>query len=265
MIYPSKHNGIDFSNRFNRSGNLQNFDLQRSKYILPRATEIKHLSFYWDSQDPTDANLQIISKSGVQNIEFNASVEEGSGTWIFFKIWDDELVVSGDFYMAVKIDGDIIYSEICSAQSTDYLLQNNIVHVTAKNENDKYGQLSREAFGFFRVNGLNTDIFLNKATVYEYSYNRKKILASENQIGKRLIFERLTMHQRNLIKWLANCNEFKINGVQYQLISEFSDVANDANSEIGDLQADFVEVAQKFYEEPSLAPPKNIFENNFFN
>jgi hypothetical protein len=42
-------------------------------------------------------------------------------------------------------------------------------------------------------------------------------------------------------------------------------VANDANSEIGDLQADFVEVAQKFYEEPSIAPPKNIFENNFFN
>ena len=39
---------------------------------------------------------------------------------------------------------------------------------------------------FFKFSKLNSDIFINKKTEYEYSYGRRKILSSENNIGKAI-------------------------------------------------------------------------------
>jgi hypothetical protein len=69
------------------------------------------------------------------------------------------------------------------------------------------------------------------------------------------------MYQQNLLKWLCNCQNVSIDGVSYQLISDFTELEKDENSEICSLKADFVEVTQSFFASPALSMPKNVFNN----
>ena len=143
---------------------------------------------------------------------------------------------------------------------------NEICEISAYNNDSRHGYLTstNPAFGFFKFSKLKSDIFLTEKVEYEYSYSRKKILRAENQIAKRFTFHDLTMYDANLLKWLCNTENLFIDGVQYQLISDFTELESDLNSEILSLQADFVEVEQSFFATPSTKIPTNIFINQFF-
>jgi hypothetical protein len=90
------------------------------------------------------------------------------------------------------------------------------------------------------------------------------ILSSENQIIKRLTFLDLTMYNQNILKWLCNCENLFIDGVQYNLISDFMELAKDENSEICSLRADFIEANQSFFAKPATQLPTDVFPNQFF-
>jgi hypothetical protein len=183
----------------------------------------------------------------------------------------DNLNANSDVYFSVSStnsDSTIstIYSELYTIRDGDYLEAYSIHKVTAYNNDNRHGYLNNQtpAFGYFTIEGYWTDIFVNNKVEYEYSYKRKMILSSENQIIKRLTFLDLTMYNQNILKWLCNCENLFIDGVQYNLISDFTELAKDDYSEICSLRADFVEANQSFFAQPATRPPMDVFPNQFF-
>lgn len=262
MIQSAKYNGINFSYDFTRQNDLINFDNQRVRCVVNRDVECKHLSFFSDGVGEV-CEMTIYNESGVLTLTPDITSELTSG-WIFYFIIPEDFLFNGNNYAKLNIDSEFIYSEIFIAKSTNEIAADSIVKIVSSNDDDRFGFLENEIFGFFKVQTLNSDIFLNKKTEYEYSYSRKKILSSENQIGKRFTFLGLSMYQQNLLKWLCNCQNVAIDGVSYQLISDFTELEKDLNSEIFSLQADFVEVSQSFFGTSALTPPKNVFIDKFF-
>ena len=266
MIYPAKYNGINFSYDFTRESNKYNFDNQRIKQIIP-SDSFGALSFFVnDEVEPEVKKLTIYGGDTETEIIPHSTTALNSGYIIFFNINSTDLTYFRDVYMSFRTEYEIIYSEICEVKHPEYLVENEICKIFAWNNNSKHGYATEAlpAFGFFKFSKLKSDIFLNKKTEYEYSYGRKEILSSENQIAKRFTFLDLTMYQANLLKWLCNCENLYIDGINYQLASDFTEISSDENSEIMDLRADFIEVNQSFFSLPSITAPKNIFTNNFF-
>lgn len=266
MIYPAKYNGINFSYDINREAVGYNFDNQRSAFML-RHLDFKYLSFFATGvADETLCSLDVFTKVGSSSVAPAHTIAgANAGEWYFyFDLQATDFLSTGLCYFSFSIaELDTVYSEWCNANQSSEVLASHC-HIIAKNADDRHGFLSREAFGFFKYSLFRGDVFMNKAVVYEYSYSRKKILSSENQIVKRFTFYDLTMYQQNLLKWLCNCETVTINGTAYQLISDFSELENDENTEIKSLRADFVEATQSFFSEASTAIPKNIFSNNYF-
>ena len=260
MIYPAKYNGINFSYDFTRESQLYNFDNQRLKNIL-LFKELKYLSFFVDSELRDAPVLNIIcERTGVSVSVANSSITDFGDNYIcFYKITTTNLfhVITAGFLgntnvsFSLESSDDKICSEIYTLKSNAYLSEKNICEITASNKDDRHGYLSGGIFGFFKHSILKSDIFVNKTVNYEYSYSRKKILSSENQIAKRFTFQDLTMYNQNLLKWICHCENLYIDGVSYQLISDFTELESDLNSEIMNLQADFVEVNQSFFANPS--------------
>ena len=266
MIYPAKHNGIDFSGNFARENQLYNFDSQRKKCVLPSQT-IQYLSFrVTEPIDITTAKLVVISNSGNHTVLTAQRTNEAVGDDynVYFKLIDDDLPVGQDVCFAFSVDSLTIYSELYHIIDSNALVSSEICTVVAANANNKHGFLTKEAFGFFKISKFKSDIFLNKKIEYAYSYSRKKILSSENQIGKRFTFLDLTMYNANLLKWLCNCEILYIDGVSYQLISDFTEIETDDNTETRSVRADFVEVAQSFFGDSSDQIPTNAFPSEFF-
>ena len=266
MIKPSKYSGINFSYDFTRSSKRYNFDRQRVKNLIPCDVELKYLSFSYDgATSPTIVKLFVTDKNGIREIGTN-TIEGSASKWIiYFTIAKDLLTTGLDVFFSLKVQTETIFSEIYKAVKLDEIKNLDFCQVIASNADSRHGYLTKQTFAFFKFSKLKSDIFLNKKTEYEYSYSRKKILSSENQIGKKITFHDLTMYNANLLKWLCNCENLSIDGVNYQLISDFSELEADPNSEVISLQADFVEVNQSFFSEPSVKPPVNVFVNNFFN
>ncbi len=261
MIYPSKYNGINFSNDFNRSSGKYNYDLQRRKGILLKQN-FKYLSFEVDYvEGDDDSYLKIHGQNGITTIQNTGITNIGTKAQFYFEILQSNLTENDFVYFSFTYHNQTIFSDFydVKAANSDYC------YITSSNADNRHGYLTNQAFGFFAISKLKSDIFLNKKVEYNYSYSRKKILSSENQIGKRYTFLDLTMYQANLLKWLCNCESVSIDGVQMQLISEFTEIEADNNSEILCLQADFVEVNQSFFATASTERPKNIFVNEFFN
>lgn len=269
MIHSAFYNGINFSGDFARTSDLINFDLQRIKYILPQDQEIKWLSFFTDTTD-TITSATLAAKSEGEDVVINSETPEDitSGQLIYFKIPANTLNHSQRTYFEVRISSDGNDDEVICSEF--YVVQNfatrkkNSLKITAKNNDSRHGFLEDEAFGFFQSVGLNENFFINKKVEYEYSYGRKKILQSENNIGRRITFKDLSAYNQNLLKWLCNCELLYIDGVQYELISDFTELLADEFNEIRDLKADFVAVEQSFFGTGSASTPKNIFTSEFF-
>lgn len=266
MISPSKYNGINFSENFTRESESFNFDNQRKKNVISKAG-FEFLSFYSDSVlEPAIVKLFLINSYALVTIIPSNKIVLSVGFIYFFSVAPENLLYIDDVCLCVQIDNEKIYSEIYSVKSASYLTENEICELTAYNADFRHGYLdvTYPAFGFFRFSKLNSDIFINDKVEYKYSYGRKKILSSENNIGKRFTFLDLTMYQQNLLKWLCNTENLFIDGVQYQLISDFTELLADENSELKDLRADFIEVEQSFFGKASTKYPNNIFPDKFF-
>lgn len=267
MIYPAKYNGINFSYGFTRESQRFNFDGSRLKHLIPKVN-FKYLSFFaTEVVDEELVSLTIISELGETEINPTHTIAgANTGEWYFyFEVLSTQIITRTTVFFKMWVSGcDPIYSELCQILNTVTIENNEIAHLIASNDDDRHGFLSREAFGFFKFSIFKSDIFVNKAVTYEQSYSRKKVLSSENQIAKRFTFYDLTMYQQNLLKWLCNCENLSINGVNYQLISDFSELENDENTEIKSLRADFVESEPSFFANPSTVVPKNVFPNSFF-
>lgn len=268
MIQSAFWNGIDFSGNFNRENSLFNFEAQRVKNVLNRMVDIKYLSFFYTGTEPEMIHLKAISKE-FELLFFPTEFFEYNGGFFFnFEIPEDNLgIENSPTYFEVIIDeSEKICSEIYNIKSTDYFTENKIIHISAYNNDARRGIITEiyPAFGFFQTTGFNEDVFVNTKTEYEYSYNRKKILSSENNIAKRLTFVNLSMYQQNLLKWLCNCENLLIDGVQYELISDFTELLSDENSEVKDLRADFIPTNQSFFGNGSTIAPKNVFPTEFF-
>lgn len=262
MIYPAKYNGINFSYDFNRESLTYNFDNQRRKNIVNRDVELKYLSFFYDGAEATP-ELIVYSKSGSFSLAASITTELTNG-WIYYFIIPNDYLFNDDSYCKLTVGTDVIYSEIFEVKNNTSVVTDGICQLIASNNDDRHGYLANQAFGFFKFSKLKSDIFLTKKVEYEYSYSRKKILSAENQIAKRFTFHDLSMYQTNSLKWLCNCENLSIDGTSYQLITDFTELESDPNSEVMSLQADFVEVNQSFFGSPSTKVPTNIFTNNFF-
>ena len=194
--------------------------------------------------------------------------EYNGGFFFNFEIPEDNLGLqnSPTYFEVIIVESEKICSEIYDIKSTDYFTENKIIHISAYNNDARRGIITElyPALGFFQTTGFNEDVFVNTKTEYEYSYNRKKILSSENNIAKRLTFVNLSMYQQNLLKWLCNCENFLIDGVQYELISDFTELLSDENSEVKDLRADFIPTNQSFFGNGSGIAPNNVFPTDFF-
>jgi hypothetical protein len=262
MIYPQQHNGIDFSGSYARESDYYNFDKQRIKNLLP-SQSIEYLCF--EVTDPisiASASLKVISSLGTHTVLATQRTIESN--IVYFKLIADDLPIGEDICFVFSVDSYVIYSELYTVIDSASLTDIEICTVTASNSDNRHGYLAKAAFGFFKVSKFKSDIFLNKKIEYEYSYSRKKILSSENKIGKRLTFKSLTMYNANLIKWLCNCETLTIDGVAMQLISDFTELETDANTETMSLQADFVEVSQFSVSGYSDQFPTDIKTKSFF-
>ncbi len=270
MIQSAFWNGIDFSGNFNRENALFNFEAQRVKNILPVAT-LGTLCFEVDNDEYNSVFL--INLSNGQRYETVPSylMPYGFKYIAFFNVEDTDFTANTDVYFEVRSGADAsdytsLFSEIYRVKSPAYLTENRIAKLTAYNNDARRGFATsvNPAFGFFQTTGFNEDVFVNTKTEYEYSYNRKKILSSENNIAKRLTFVNLSMYQQNLLKWLCNCENLLIDGVQYELISDFTELLSDENSEVKDLRADFIPTNQSFFGNGSGIAPNNVFPTEFF-
>lgn len=263
MIYSAKYNGINFSGDFNRSGGLVDYSAQRRKGIFVKQ-DCKYLCFECDYVAPVDyAKLWILGDTNSYTITKVAKqlTENNTKILFIFYLLATDFTVGDNVSFQFEYSGQFIHSEIYKVEAAN----SSVCYVVASNNDNRHGYLTDQAFGFFRFSRLHEDFFVNKKTEYEYSYGRKKILSSENQIGKRLTFHDLTMYQANLLKWLCNCENLTIDGVQYQLISDFTEAEADPKSEVKTLTADFVEVNQSFFVVGANQKPVNIFCNQFFN
>ena len=265
MIQSAYHNGINFSGDFSRTNELINFNAQRRAGYFILNSNVKYLSFSWDKiTTPLVCKLYVISS--LSTSEFSPSYYEviGTTTIFYFTIGSDFLDLDVLNYCKLKIDEDVVYSEYFHTKDINFANENHILHLTATNNDNRHGFLTREAFGFFQVTGFNEPFFINEKTEYKYSYSRTKILSSENNVARRITFKNLTNYNQILLKWLCNCENFFIEGVQYELISEFTELLNDENSEIKDLRADFIKSEQSFFGAGALVAPTNVFPTEFF-
>jgi hypothetical protein len=191
MIYPAKYNGIDFSYDFTRKSYRLNFDPQRSKNVLP-AQDIAYLFFWDDSNTGNELTVHDVTHNQTHNETPISITPVGSRYLVIYMIHATNLGANSDIYFSISSTNNdstisTIYSELYTIKSVDYLASYSIHKVTAYNNDNRHGYLNNQtqAFGYFTIDGYWTDIFVNNKVEYSYSYGRKMILSSENQIIKR--------------------------------------------------------------------------------
>jgi hypothetical protein len=258
-IYPSQYNAIDFSKRKD--------DSNRVKNVLPSAG-FRYISFFGAGVvDETTAKITIHGSTATDVFASIAEDGANAGEWYFYFEFDTELTsyLDEDVYFSASVDGVSIYSEYYTIRSNEWMEANNWVTVLALNSDDRHGFLSRESTAFFKTSPkINDDFFINEEVVYEYSYNRKRILSSENSKAKRYTFEDLTLYNQILLRWLCKCETLAINGDEMQQISDFTEILADEKSEIKSLRADFVFETVDFFDNGETDAPSNIFTKQFF-
>lgn len=270
MIKPAIYNPIDFSSLIKRSGNLYDPSLQRGYNIIGFYGE--YLSFEYipavmPDAEPTATLTSYLrtSPGGTQTNtqEYTITLTD---RYIFFFDVSKIGLVHGTWDFMLEIAGEIIFSEKCLCYIDDELADNNIIKVKAYNNDMTRGYLNSTypACGFFQFTDLDSRKFGVDKVEFKYSYGRNKILRSENFIKRRLIFLNLTMYQQNLLKFLCNCQNLTLDGIAYQLIGDFSERNKNEESEICDLQAEFVTTDQTFFESASTEfsgdlKPVNLF------
>jgi len=272
MIKPSIFNAINFSNDFNRESKFFDPQLQRAYGLI--ANTAAYISFeFIPSVMPEaapSANMYV-RNSVTGNIETfldsRAVTLVSSFVYSFYIPYMDLTTGEYEFYVQVTGYNDIIFSEKCKAFSAADLIINSIIELKAYNNDETHGYISQTypACGFFQVSEFNNKVFGVEKVEYSYSYGRKKILNAENYIKTRITFLDLSMYQQNLLKTLCNCENLKINGISYYLVSDFTEVDKNEENEICSLRAEFIEIADTTFfgtgatEMPTDLDIKNLF------
>jgi hypothetical protein len=203
---------------------------------------------------------------GFDQMTHSHAIELTDRILYFFDLSD--LVVTGEGFLMLQIENvdGALYSEMVDFVAVSALQDRNIVTVLAYNDDFRFGYLNTTypSAGFFEFKDLTPKGLATNKVEYNYSFGRKKILRAENYLRKRLSFINLSMYQQNLLKFLCNTQNLYIDGVQYQLISDFTEVKKDEDNEICDLQAEFVSVAQKYTVQGATEIVTNYKPDNLF-
>ena len=269
MINTFPYNCLNFSNDFNRESKYFNPQLQRGLNLIASPLS-GYLSFeFIPSVMPESAPTAVlhINSSVQSNSRSHDSVVTLADRYIyFFTITGISVSDEIDAYVTINGYTDIIQAEKFECVAIASLPARKIISLVGYNPDDTYGYFgsTHPICGLFEYSELNSRMFGNEQTEYNYSYGRKKILSSENFIKTRITFVNLTMYRQNLLKWLCKCQTLTINGVAHYLVSDFVEKNKDENNEICDLQADFVPVAQSnaitgATEAPGAIKPTNLF------
>lgn len=269
MIKSYPHNAIDFSGSFSRKSKSFDPSLQRVRNIFSLSEGNLCFVFEPDSMPvevPT-ASMILTFNDGTVTVDHSEAVELATSIIYFFELSLDYSVKrTGSIRIAVTGYTDVMYSEFCEYVPTELLADEAIVEVIGSNADDTHGYLgtTHPACGFFEISELDSDVFGVDKTEYKYSYGRSKILEAEIFIKKRLTFLNLSMYQQNLLKWLCNCESLSIRGIDYQLVSDFTEKNKNAENEICDLTAEFVEVDRSFFAAESTEVASEIMPTNLF-
>ena len=269
MIKTSKYNGINFSTSLLRNSTMYFFDYQRRKGILPDA-EVKYISFLVSSDGYNALKVVDIKNDIVSTITPDTTTEIDGGFIVYYIVPASALTEGATVYFIAESGeteegAEKIYSEYYSVLSAPSIEEKNVLSLEGWNDDDRHGYLSKKSFGFFKATGFNEDFFINEKFEYKKSYGRKELLRSENNIGRRITFTNPSAYEQILIKWLCNCENFYINGEKYELVSDFTELLGDENSEIKDLRADFIKSELSFFVDGANLPVKNAFETSLFN
>lgn len=271
MIKSAIHNAIDFSSSLNRSGSGYDPDLQRSVNIISFYGEFLCFGYTPDvaPEATPDATLTSYLRSSPGAVETNTQdhVIEIDGTYIYFFDISKIGLIAGVWDFSMQIENEIIYSEKCEAIMAEDFHERNILKVKAYNEDFRYGFLDEDypACGFFEVSDLNDKPLAVEKVEFKYSFNRSKILRSESVVKRRLTFVNLSVYQQNLLKFLCNCQHLELNGVHYQLVSDFVERNKDENNEVCDLQAEFIAADQTYFDFSAIEKPRDLTIKNLFN
>ena len=269
MINTFPYNCLNFSNDFNRESKYFENQLQRGLNLiaspLPGYLSFEFIPSVMPGTAPTA--FLYINSSIQSNTRTHDSVVTLLDRYIyFFSITG--ITVSDEIDAYVTVDGysDIIHAEKFECVAVASLQERNIITLVGYNADDTYGYFgsTHPICGLFEYSDLNSRMFGNDQTEYNYSYGRKKILGSENFIKTRITFVNLTMYRQNLLKWLCKCQTLNINGVAHYLVSDFVEKNKDENNEIFDLQAEFVPVAQSNAITGASEAPRAIKLTNLF-
>jgi hypothetical protein len=268
MIKSAIFNAINFSDDFSRESKYFDTFLQRNQSILSTATA--YLSFYFEPDEMPEAEPTgtIYFSNAKGTVLFSRPADhviELEDGYIYFFSLSTLTAIPDHFYVKFSDSDEIIYSEKCRYVATADLYKENILTIIASNNDDRYGYVSTyPACGFFEFSEFNCRLFGNQKTIYNYSFGRQKILSSENFIKTRLTFVNLSMYQQNLLKTLCNCENVSINGVNYYLVSDFTELNKSEDNEICDLQAEFARVDQSFFMDGSNSMPGNLKPKDLF-
>jgi hypothetical protein len=268
MIQPAIHSTIDFTSNLNRAGldfyndSQRGFNLISDKGILV----FKYTPAAMGAEPTTELTNYFNHSDAVAETNTHSFAIELEDSWILFYDLSAIDFAPGIWDFMLEIDGEIVFSECCEYFAAADLAENSIYKIKGYNDDYRYGYLddTYPGIGFFKVRDLNNKAFGVDKVEFKYSYGRTKILRAENYIKTRLTFCDLTLYQQNLLKFLCNCQNLLINDVNYQLVSDFTEVNKDNLSEICDLQADFVTTEQAYFDFASTERKQSIKPGNIF-
>ena len=272
MIKAAIHNAIDFTSGINRVGFDYDPLLQRQRSLMSNDGFLvfKYTPSAMGAEPTTKFSSFANNGTVAEEVRTHDHAIELDDSWILFydlsKLAKITLITPAFWVFSLKIGTEIIFSENCECFIGDELVNNTVIKLKGYNDDFRHGYLNNTypACGFFKFSDLNNRVFGSNKIEFKYSFGRSKILRSENFVKKRLTFVNLTMYNQNLLKFLCNCQNFFINGVQHQIVSDFTEINKDPLNELCDLQAEFIETGITYfdfgaYEKPSEIIPKNLF------
>ena len=252
ILRPMFYNAVDFSSLFTRESQFYNTKLQRVKNLIAPIAGVLSFEFVPGlmPESVPDCTLTANLSNGTY-VEIDQTVVYTlTDRYVYLFNVSAIGLISGNCDFSVTVAGysNVIYSEKCYCYALADFPENNLVRLIAYNSDMTRGWISSSypAFGVFQVSDLNGQLYGTKKTVYEYGYGRVLNLGSESHVKSILAFQKLSLYQQNLLKFLCDCETLSINGTTYALKGELKEENKDPQNEICDLLGEFVPVVQSF-------------------
>lgn len=244
MIQSSHFNGIDFSTDRLREGSewLYNYQNQRvNNKILVGSTVCLVFKFTETPADTPSASyfgtngsisLEMTLVSGytdVYSIEFVFAENIGNGV---FRIDDG--------------GSQVAFSEYCEMIGE---ITPEMAFVSGINDTNEYGVMGGTPFAMLLdYSKWKSKTYYADKDEFEYTFGRKITISSETNLFDRFTFLNLSQYQQNCLRALSDMQTFKINGIEYSRVSDWT-VSTDDNTELADMTADFAKAEFSEFED----------------